>query len=271
VQVTTGTVDLATAQYTDGSSSKVIVGGATAKFSPETAAQVHNDPHTDQHDVMVRQGSGVVTRNGETIPLSDFERVSFQSQSPKMTKIKETGPPTLISPANMMPVFTGTTPKPLLFTWGAAKGAVGYRLRISRNPFFSSVIYDKVVTGTEVTVPPLAEGAYYWLVQSKDVNGKESMESEKNRFTVIAKTAEHVAIELELDPFIQHGHIIEVRGHTDPTARVMVNGEEVPMVSSDGTFRKFTKPLPRGENLITVTAQDARGGVNTKQQTVVIQ
>src|SRR5215472_8048141 len=50
LQVTTGTVDLATAQYTDGSSSKVIVAGATAKFSPETAAQVHNDPHADKHD-----------------------------------------------------------------------------------------------------------------------------------------------------------------------------------------------------------------------------
>ena len=271
VQVTTGTVDLATAQYTDGSSSKVIVAGATAKFSPETAAQVHNDPHADKHDVMVRKGSGVVTRNGESVPLSDFERVSFQQQSQKMTKIKETGPPTLISPANMAPVFTGTTPKPMLFTWGNAKGAVAYRLRISRNPFFSSVIYEKVVTGDEVTVPALAEGAYYWLVQSKDANGHESMESEKNRFTVITRNADRVAIELELDPFIQHGHIIEIRGRTDPTARVMVNGEEVPMVSSDGTFRKFTKPLPPGENFITVTAQDKRGGVNTKQQTVVIQ
>src|SRR5438270_1789990 len=111
VQVTTGTVDLATAAYTDGSTSKVMVGGATAKFSADTAAQVHNDPKDDKHEVMVRKGSGVVSRNGETIPLTDFERVSFPSQGSKMTKIKETGPPTLISPANMAPVFTGTSPK----------------------------------------------------------------------------------------------------------------------------------------------------------------
>ena len=271
VQVTTGTVDLATAAYTDGSTSKVLVGGATAKFSAETAAQVHNDPHGDKNEVMVRKGSGVVSRNGETVPLSNFERVSFPSQGGKMTKVKETGPPTLISPANMAPVFTGTSPKPMLFVWGESAGAVGYRLRVSRNPFFSSVLYDKVINGTQATVPPLPEGPYYWLVQSEDARGHESMESEKNRFTVIAKNAEHVEISLELDPFIQHGHIIEVRGRTDPTAKVMVNGEEVPMISSDGTFRKFTKPLPAGESLITVTAQDARGGVNTKQQRVVIQ
>jgi hypothetical protein len=159
----------------------------------------------------------------------------------------------------------------LQFTWGEAPGAVAYRVRISHNAFFSSVLYDKVVTGTETTVPPLPEGAYYWLVQSKDANGRESMESEKNRFTVIAKSAEHAGIPLELDPFIQHGHILEVRGHTDPSAKVMVNGEEVPIVSPDGTFRIFTKPLPPGESMITVTAQDARGAVNTKQQQVVIQ
>lgn len=271
VQVTTGTVDLATAAYTDGSSSKVIVAGATANFASDTAAQVHNDPRGDKHDIMVRKGSGVVARNGETMALHEFERATFPAEGAHMTKIKEAGPPTLITPANMAPVFTGGAQKPLQFSWSEASGAIAYRVRISRNPFFSSVLYDKVVSGTQISVPALPDGAYYWLVQSQDINGHESVESEKNRFTVIAKQAEHVAIDLELDPFIQHGHIIEVRGRTDPNARVMVNGEEVPMVSSDGTFRKFTKPMAAGESLITVTAQDARGGVNTKQQRVVIQ
>jgi hypothetical protein len=51
----------------------------------------------------------------------------------------------------------------------------------------------------------------------------------------------------------------------------MVNGHEVPVVGSDGSFHFFTPPLPTGETLITVTAQDAKGGVNTEQQKVVIQ
>jgi len=33
----------------------------------------------------------------------------------------------------------------------------------------------------------------------------------------------------------------------------------------------MTPPLPTGESMITVTAQNAQGGVNTKQQKVVIQ
>ena len=62
-----------------------------------------------------------------------------------------------------------------------------------------------------------------------------------------------------------------MRGRTDPDARVMVNGAEVPLINADGSFRYFTRPLTVGESTITVTAQNVRGGVNTKQQTVLIQ
>ncbi|HKU25819.1 MAG TPA: hypothetical protein VJQ54_10135, partial [Candidatus Sulfotelmatobacter sp.] len=41
VAVSTGTVDLATATYSQGSKSQVIVAGATASLAPESAAQVH--------------------------------------------------------------------------------------------------------------------------------------------------------------------------------------------------------------------------------------
>jgi len=73
-----------------------------------------------------------------------------------------------------------------------------------------------------------------------------------------------------LEPFIQHGHVIEIKGRTDPAARVMINGQEVPIVASDGTFNFFTPPLPSGENMVTVTAHNARGGVKTQQKRVVI-
>jgi len=62
VNVTTGTVDLATGTYNQGSSSKVIVAGATASLAPESTAMVHNDPRADQHEILVKIGSGEVTR-----------------------------------------------------------------------------------------------------------------------------------------------------------------------------------------------------------------
>ena len=272
VAVSTGTVDLSTATYSQGSKSQVIVAGATASLAPESAAQVHNDPKADQHEILMKKGTGEVTRNGETMKLANWEKVSFQGQESHLEKAKEIGPPTPIAPANMAPLFSNGEPtKDIQFSWTAMTNAVGYRLRISRNPYFSSTLVDKKVNTAAVTVTNLGEGAYYWMVQSYDAAGKESVESEKNRFNIIYKDKTSEAIELELDPFIQHGHVIEITGKTQIGARVMVNGSDVPLVTSDGQFHYFTPPLPTGEAVITVTAQTAQGGVNTQQQKIVIQ
>ena len=273
VAVTTGTVDLTTATYVQGSKSQVIVAGAKASLAPDSSAMVHNNPKDDQHEILVKKGSSEIERNGEVVHLSNWEKVSFQSQSKTMERATEIGPPTPITPGNMMPVFinAGEKAKEVEFAWTPMPNAAGYRLRISHNPYFSSLLLDRKVEAPSVVVTGLPVGAYYWSIESFDATGKESVESEKNRFTIIIKTKEKVELSLEIDPLVQHGHVIEVTGKTESGARVMVNGREVPIVGDDGTFHYFTPPLANGENLVTVTAQNAKGGVNTHQEKVVIQ
>ena len=273
VAVTTGTVDLTTATYVQGSKSQVIVAGAKASLAPDSSAMVHNDPKADRHEILVKKGSTDVERNGEVVRLSNWEKVNFQSESKTMERGKEIGPPTPIAPGNMMPVFInpGEKTKEVEFSWTPTANAAGFRLRSSHSPYFSSLLLDRKVESANVVVTGLALGAYYWSIVSYEASGKESVESEKNRFTIIAKAKEKVELSLDLDPFVQHGHVIEVTGKTEEGARVMVNGREVPIVGDDGTFHYFTPPLPNGENMITVTAQNSKGGVNTRQEKVVIQ
>jgi len=273
VAVTTGTVDLTTATYVQGSKSQVIVAGAKATLAPDSSAMVHNNPKDDQHEILVKKGSSEIERNGEVVHLSNWEKVSFQSDSKKMERATEIGPPTPITPGNMMPVFAnaGEKAKEVEFAWTPMANAAEYRLRISHNPYFSSLLLDRKVETPSVVVTGLPVGAYYWSIQSYDAAGKGSVESEKNRFTIIAKSKEKVELSLEIDPLVQHGHVIEVAGKTEIGARVMVNGREVPIISDDGTFHYFTPPLANGENLITVTAQNSKGGVNTHQEKVLIQ
>ncbi len=273
VAVTTGTVDLTTATYVQGSTSQVIVAGAKASLAPDSAAMVHNDPRVDQHEILVKKGSGEIQRNGEVVHLANWEKVTFQTASKTMERATEVGPPAPITPGNMMPVFInpGEKDKEVEFAWTPMANAAGYRLRISHNPYFSSVLLDRKVETPSVVVTGLPVGAYYWSIQSYDAGGKESVESEKNRFTIIVKAKEKIDLALDLDPFVQHGHVIEVTGKTEAGARVMVNGREVPLVGDDGGFHYFTPPLPNGESVITVTAQNAKGGVNTHQEKVLIQ
>ena len=273
VAVTTGTVDLTTATYVQGSKSQVIVAGAKASLAPDSSAMVHNNPKEDQHEILVKKGGGDIERNGEVVRLASWEKVTFHSDSKTMERANEIGPPTPITPGNMMPVFlnAGDQTKEVEFAWTPMANAAGYRLRLAHNPYFSSLLLDRKVDTASVVVTGLPLGAYYWSIQSFDAAGKESVESEKNRFTIIAKAKERVEMPLDMDPFVQHGHVIEVRGKTEAGARVMVNGMEVPMVADDGTFHYFTPPLPPGEAVITVTAQTAQGGVNTQQKKIVIQ
>lgn len=271
VNLTSGTVDLSTGSYSQGSKSEVVVAGATASFSHDTSAMVRNDPKADQHEIMVKRGEGEVVRGTENVKLTEYEQVSFTSQSPRMTKEKQIAPPTLISPANMLPIFILDQKDPVQFSWSPVNQAVSYHLRVSRNPYFSSTVVDKKVGSSDTQITNLGEGAFYWMVQSEDINGQTSIESEKNRFTVIRKGPDNVAIALELAPLVQRGRVIEIKGKTETTARVMVNGQEVPFVAPDGTFQYFTPPLPNGENLITITAQNSKGGVKTLQKKVVIQ
>ncbi len=220
VQVTTGTVDLATSTVSQGSKSQVTVAGATATLASDTTAQATNDVGHDSHEILLKKGSGEVNRNGETVKLANYEKVTFKNDSPNLIKTK---------------------------------------------------VLSQVVDTTQIKLNGLREGSYYWEVQSVGENGKESVASDKNRVTVIPKGADNVNITLELEPMIQHGHVIEIRGKTEPNARVMVNGQEVAVIASDGKFYHFTNPLPTGMNVITITAQNRKGGVNTKTQPVVIQ
>jgi hypothetical protein len=271
VQVSTGTVDLTTATFTQGSKSEVRVAGASASLAPESSASVKTDPSKDENEILLKKGSAQVQRGGEIVKLADFEKVAFKSDKKPMERAKAVLPPFLVSPSNMSPIFMGANGGNVQFAWTAVARGKSYHFRLSRNPYFSDLVLDKALETTNLSVTGLAPGAYYWEVQAVDEDGKQSVESEKNRFTIVPKSSSKVAIALDLKEFDQHGRVIEVVGSTEAGARVMVNGQEVPVVAGDGSFHYFTPPLPPGENVITVTAQNSKGGVNTKQHTVVIQ
>jgi hypothetical protein len=269
VQVTTGKVDLTTSTLAMGSKSQVIVGDATATIASESSAEVNNDVRTDQHEIMVKKGSGEVTREGQTVPLESYTKASFSSNSREMVKTKELQPPTLISPAPMQNVFIDQTSKGVNFSWAPVDNVREYHIKISRNASFTGPGVDDKKAATQVLVTNLQEGIlYYWQVRSIGQDGKESIESETYKFTIVPKGTGTLA--LEVGDFVQMGHVIEVKGHTEPNARVMVNGREA-VVASDGAFRHFTNPLPSGENLITVTAQNEKGKVHTETRSVTIQ
>jgi hypothetical protein len=272
VQVTTGTVDLATQTLGHGSRSQVTVEGAVATLNSDTSAEVVNDPRKDQHEILVKKGTGEVSRGDQTVTLAEYEKVNFRSDDKQMAKTKEIRPPFLISPHDKDTYQVDPKSKEVTLTWGPVDGVRAYRVQLSKSKFFSgSLLLDqKNWPNLEMNVKGLEPGLYYWQVFSVGDDGKQSIASPPSSFNVVPKGADVASIPLELDAFSQHGHLIEITGHTEPGARVMVNGQEA-VVTSDGGFHHFTNFLPTGDNYITITAQNQKGGVNTRREKVTIQ
>lgn len=76
---------------------------------------------------------------------------------------------------------------------------------------------------------------------------------------------------LRINLVVQHGHIIEISGSSDPGAVVMINGMPVASLFDGHSFRHFLGPLPSGTSIISATAQDEHGGVNTQRIVVTLQ
>jgi hypothetical protein len=274
VQVTTGTVDLATASaMAKGSKSQVIVAGATATFAPESAGEVQNDPRKDQHAILVKKGGAEVVRGTEDVKMVENEKVAFTNESERMIKTKEIGPPVLMDPKSGDNVPLDPKSKGVTLTWAPVDGVHAFNIRVARNQYFTGpmVIDQKNWPHLELLLSNLTPGAYWWEVQSVSENGRISTASERNKFTVIPYTENGAKIPLEVVAWIQHGHVFEIKGQTEPGARVMVNGQEVAMINGDGSFHHFTNALPTGENWITVTAQNSKGGFNNVSTKVNIQ
>jgi hypothetical protein len=109
-------------------------------------------------------------------------------------------------------------------------------------------------------------------VSSIDGNDKNSRDSDPNKFTLINKSFKEnendVLLSVEI---IRISNIFEIIGRTDPGVSVVINEEPVTLMSSDGSFKHFTSPLPhKGKNLITITAQDRSGNSKTLRKEVYV-
>ena len=191
---------------------------------------VNNNPKEDQHEILLKKGSGDIQRNGEVAQLSSWEKVTFHNDSKTMEKATEIGPPAPISPGNMMPVFAnpGESTKEVEFCWTPISNAAGYRLRISGNPYFSSLLLDRKVDTASVVVTGMPLGAYYWSIQSYDGTGRGIGGKRKEPVHDHCQEQGEGGIAARYRSVCPAWARDRSAGKTEVGARVMVNGREVP-------------------------------------------
>ncbi len=92
--------------------------------------------------------------------------------------------PALVSPANGEQIAYDA--QPFVFNWDEVGGAIGYRLQVSRNSNYSSLVYNVTPTSDGwAAQTPFAAGTYYWRVRARTAK-QEGRWSETRRVVVQA-------------------------------------------------------------------------------------
>jgi hypothetical protein len=270
VRINTGAVNLVTPTWTlRDAQAAVSVEDATAYMKQNSRATVTNDPHKNEHEIVVAGGGAEVQRGNEKIELTQWEKASFPTGGP-IQKSNVLAPPGLISPLNLQPIIS-ENPKTakIPFEWQSIDQAVSYTLRNSQTTMFTKMVKEVTVSGTSAEVTGLESGDYFWNVTASNAAKESSEYSETFKFTLVAqgKTQDMM---LDIVSTQIHGRVAELIGKTEPGAALIINGQAVANMSPDGTFRHFTEPLEPGEHTIVIIGSNRRGGTATKKIPIVV-
>jgi hypothetical protein len=270
MHISSGQVDLATGTWeVPGSKAEVSFENAVASLQANSRAAVRSDPAKREQEITVASGSAELDRGSEHLNIGQWERAAFPTGGP-ITKSQVLAPPELDEPINLSPIIVGDTKRdPIHFSWKQVTTARSYELQVSTTSMFNHVVMEKKVSMNSVDITGLSPGDYFWRVRAIDDKNATSDESNSFKFTLVTQGKEQEML-LEVDATELHGNNVEVIGRTEPGAALIINGEQVADIKSDGRFRYFTQPMTRGSHTIVITGQNRRGGTAIRRAEVVI-
>jgi len=270
IGISHGSVDLTTSTFNSPDSKAAVrTDDANAQLHSNSRMAVKNDPEKKESEIVVSSGSAQVQRGEEKIDLGAFEKATIQNGG-AIQKSNVLAPPELVAPLNLSPIIA-EDPKssPVRFEWKPVQDAVSYTLRISTTSMFTKTVKEVPVHGTAVEITGLDSGDYFWNVTATDGKKQTSEVGEIFKFTLVAQGKSQSML-LDIGPTQLHGRVAEIVGRTEPGAALIVNGQSVPNVSPDGSFRHFTEPLEPGQHTISIIGSNRRGGTAMKQVSIVV-
>ena len=271
VSIQTGAVDLATPMLGSPDSKAAVKSeDATTQLHSNSRVGVKFDPSTKESEVVVASGSAQVQRGQERIDLGQYEKATVP-HSGAILKSTVLAPPDLVEPLNLAPIIAENPRSATVhFEWKPVPDAVSYALRVSPTNLFTRTVFDKPgIKGTSLDLAGLDAGDYFWNVTATDAKKQSSEASAIFRFSLVAR-GKSQDMTLEITDTRIVGHVAEIIGKTEPGAALIINGQPVPIIAPDGTFRHFTEALEPGQHTITVIGQNRRGGTSTQSVSIFV-
>jgi hypothetical protein len=270
VHISSGQVDLATGKWQiPGSTAQVSFENAVASLQQDSRAAVRSDPTTNQQQITVTSGDAELTRGNEHVDIGQHQRVSFANNGP-LTKTDVLAPPQLQEPLNLAPLIVNDPKHDRVhFSWSTVATAKQYEFQASTSPTFNHILIDQKIDAPAADITGFDSGEYFWRVRAIDEKNNASEPSDPFQFTLAAQGKDQ-QMYLSVDDTEIEGNVVEVIGRTEAGATLMINGQQVADIQSDGQFRYFTQPMSKGSHVLAITGQDRRGDTAIKRVPVVI-
>jgi mannose-6-phosphate isomerase-like protein (cupin superfamily) len=214
--------------------------------------------------ISVYEGSAEVIAEGETVTVeANQSTVVTLNQAPidprdllQAVKLKK--------PSGNNTFRYRDLPPKIRFTWKAQSDASRYHFIVARDAGFRDVVTDEVFSKTKFTHGNLKMGTYFWKVSAFE-DTIEGFFSETRQLKVI-RDRKPPTLKVKFPPQTIYRGRYNLRGKTDPGAKVFVSGKRV-KTTKNGSFNYDLKLRP-GINVIVVEAFDAVNNVTYRTQRI---
>ncbi|HZP21487.1 MAG TPA: FecR domain-containing protein [Bauldia sp.] len=203
-----------------------------------------------------------VAANGGTVTLGKNEGTVVDKGEKPRSKVNVLPPPSPAAPANEGIVYV-VSPE---LSWSTVDGSAGYWLEVASDQNFDHLVGNFFgIEAPKQVVENLAAGEYFWRVSALDGFGLPGERSVVSRFTVSPdNTPPFLQIDLPGDGVIVREASVEVKGESEPGAKVSVAGKDVAL-ATDGSFAAAIVPA-EGQNTVSVVATDPAGNKTTRER-----
>jgi len=163
--------------------------------------------------------------------------------------------PNLIFPENTSEHFTTD----IRLRWEKVKGAIAYKLELSRDKKFSQIIIAETINKTFFDFPKnLENNLYFWRIASISKNGLMGMFTDKWSFSIIEDTyPPYLVLHTPENSKIVTSNSVFISGNTEPGVTLTIDDTQA-SVDENGNFSYYYH-LNNGHQKITVKAVDHAG------------
>jgi hypothetical protein len=259
--------------FSNQNSAEFVTPTVTGTAASDSAGAINVAQEGDTGIKLYKGTAQLATAGGQSVALGSNEQIQVSAKGTAGVIQQLPSPPTILAPPHLADIaYPDPDRATTLLQWSPVAGAATYHLVLDVTAAFTRPLLDqRGIKDNSQQLRGLDVGRYFWRVSAVDKAGIEGNFSDFARFSVMQGTASSGGPPpaLVIEALDVRTNILQVKGRTEPGARVTVDGQRVD-VQADGSFNEFITLEKSGRQTVVIRATSINGGVVEQKRSVVV-